>query len=89
MILNYDYKLWKFLRHEVLEIDLVNDMNMKLCWGKMIMEIILRIKDRLFDYEELVLILSKIFLINSISLKICRILFLMNFMVVFDHDRFY
>ena len=53
------------------------------------MEMILRIKDRLFDYEELVLILSKNFLINSMSLKICRILFLMSFMVVFDHDRFY
>ena len=53
------------------------------------MEMILRIKDRLFEYEELVLILSKNFLIYSISLKICRILFLMSFMVVFDHDRFY
>ena len=53
------------------------------------MEMILRIKDRLFEYEELVLILSKNFLINSINLKICRILFLMSFMVVFDHDRFY
>ena len=53
------------------------------------MKMILRVKDRLFEYEELVLILSKNFLINSISLKICRILFLMSFMVVFDHDRFY
>ena len=42
---------------------------------KMIMKMILRIKDRLFEYEELVLILSKNFLINSISL--------MSFMVVF------
>ena len=66
------------------------------------MEMILRIKDRLFEYEELVLIFSKNFLIDSISLaiarihsvilpllKICKILFLMSFMVVFDHDRFY
>ena len=53
------------------------------------MKMILRIKDRLFEYEELVLILSTNFLINSISLKICRILFLMSFIVVFEHDRFY
>ena len=53
------------------------------------MEMILRVKDKLFEYEELVLILGNNFLINSISLKIGRIPFLMSFMVVFDHDRFY
>ena len=56
---------------------------------KMIMEMILRVKDKLFEYEELVLILGNNFLIDSISLKIGRIPFLMSFMVVFDHDRFY
>ena len=30
MTLNYDYELWKSLRHEVLEMDLVKDMNMEL-----------------------------------------------------------
>ena len=56
---------------------------------KMIMEIILRKKDRLFEYEELVLILGKNFHINSISLNKCRIPFFMSFMVVFDYDRFH
>ena len=32
MVLNFDY--WKFLRHEVLEIDLINDMNMELSYGE-------------------------------------------------------
>ena len=32
MVLNYDYGLWKSLRHEVLEMNLVNDMNMKLSY---------------------------------------------------------
>ena len=32
MVLNYDYGLWKSLRHEVLEMDLVNDMNMELSY---------------------------------------------------------
>ena len=50
----------------------------------MIIEILVRNKDRLFEYDKLVLFLSKNFLINSISLKICRILFLMSFMVVFE-----
>ena len=30
MVLNYDYGLWKSLRHDVLEMDLVNDMNIEL-----------------------------------------------------------
>ena len=34
MVLNYDYGLWKSLRHEVLEMDLVNDMNMELSQGE-------------------------------------------------------
>ena len=34
MILNYDYGLWKSLRHGVLEMDLVNDMNMELSYGE-------------------------------------------------------
>ena len=34
MVLNYDYGLWKSLRHEVPEMDLVNDMNMKLNYGE-------------------------------------------------------
>ena len=34
MVLNYDYGLWKSLKHEVLEMDLVNDMNMELSYGK-------------------------------------------------------
>ena len=34
MVLNYDYGLWKSLRHEVLEMDLVNDMNMELSYGE-------------------------------------------------------
>ena len=34
MILNYDYGLWECLRHRVLEIDLVNDMNMELSYGE-------------------------------------------------------
>ena len=33
MVLNYDYGLWKSLRHEVLEMDLVKDMNMELNSG--------------------------------------------------------
>ena len=32
MILNYDYRLWKSLRPEVLKMNLVNDMNMKLSY---------------------------------------------------------
>ena len=32
MILNYDYGLWKSLKHEVLEMDLVNDMIMELSY---------------------------------------------------------
>ena len=34
MTLNYDYRLWKSLRHEVEEMDLVKDMNMELDYGK-------------------------------------------------------
>ena len=34
MVLNYDYGLWKSQRHEVLEMDLVNDMNMELSQGE-------------------------------------------------------
>ena len=34
MVLNYDYGLWKSLRHEVLKMDLVNDMNMELSYGE-------------------------------------------------------
>ena len=34
MVLNYDYGLWKSLRHEVLEMDLVNDMNIELSYGE-------------------------------------------------------
>ena len=34
MVLNYDYRLWKSLRHEVLEMDLVNNMNMELSYGE-------------------------------------------------------
>ena len=34
MVLNYDYGLWKSLKHEVLEMDLVNDMNMELSYRK-------------------------------------------------------
>ena len=34
MVLNYDYGLWKSLRHEVLEIDLINDMNMEFSYRK-------------------------------------------------------
>ena len=34
MILNYDYGLRKSLRHEILDMDLVNDMNMKLSYGE-------------------------------------------------------
>ena len=34
MVLNYDYALWKSLRHEVLEMNLVNDMNMELSYGE-------------------------------------------------------
>ena len=34
MILNYDYGLWKSLKHEVLEMDLVNDMIMELSYGE-------------------------------------------------------
>ena len=34
MVLNYDYELWKSLRHEVLEMDLVNDMNIELSYGE-------------------------------------------------------
>ena len=30
MVLNYDYGLWKYLRHEVLEKDSVKDINMEL-----------------------------------------------------------
>ena len=34
MVLNYDCGLWEFLRHGVLEMDLVNDMNMELSYGE-------------------------------------------------------
>ena len=34
MTIHYDYGLWKSLRHEVLEMDLVNDMNMELSYGE-------------------------------------------------------
>ena len=34
MVLNYDYGLWKSLRYEVLEVDLVNDINMELGQGE-------------------------------------------------------
>ena len=34
MVLNYDYGLWKSLRHEVLEMNLINDMNMELGYGE-------------------------------------------------------
>ena len=34
MILNYDYRLWKSLRPEVLKMNLVNDMNMELSFGE-------------------------------------------------------
>ena len=34
MVLNYDYGLSKSLRHEVIEMDLVNDMNMELSQGE-------------------------------------------------------
>ena len=34
MVLNYDYGLWKSLRHEVLNMDLVKDLNMELDYGK-------------------------------------------------------
>ena len=54
MILNYDYGLWKSLKHGVLEMDLEKDMNMK----EMIRKMILRINDRLFEYKKLVLILG-------------------------------
>ena len=33
MVLNYDYGLWKSLRHGILEIDLIKDMNMELNYG--------------------------------------------------------
>ena len=32
-VLNYDYRLWKSLKHGVLEMDLVKDMNMELNYG--------------------------------------------------------
>ena len=34
MVLNYDYGLQKSQRHEVLEMDLVNDINMELSQGE-------------------------------------------------------
>ena len=34
MVLSYDYGLWKSLRHGILEMDLVNDMNMELSYRK-------------------------------------------------------
>ena len=34
MTLNYDYELQKSLRHRVLEIDLVKDMNIELSYGE-------------------------------------------------------
>ena len=34
IVLNYDYGLWKSLRHGVLEMDLVKDMNMELTYGE-------------------------------------------------------
>ena len=34
MVLNYDYGLWKSLRHEVLNMDLVKDLNMEFDYGK-------------------------------------------------------
>ena len=33
MVLSYDYGLWRYLRHRVLEIDLIKDMNMELNYG--------------------------------------------------------
>ena len=34
MVLSYDYGLWKSLRHEVLEMDLVRDINMEMKYGE-------------------------------------------------------
>ena len=34
MVLNYDYGLWKSLRHGVLEMDLVRDINMEMKYGE-------------------------------------------------------
>ena len=34
MVLNYDYGLWRSLRHRVLEMDLIKDMNMELNYGR-------------------------------------------------------
>ena len=34
MVLSYDYELWKSLRHGILEMDLINDMNMELNYGE-------------------------------------------------------
>ena len=32
MVLSYDYGLWRALRHVVLEMDLIKDMNMELSY---------------------------------------------------------
>ena len=34
MVLSYDYGLWGSLRHGVLEMDLIKDMNMELNYGE-------------------------------------------------------
>ena len=34
MVISYDYGLWKSLRHGVLEMNLVKDMNMEMKYGE-------------------------------------------------------